>query len=239
MQSTSVTYGQEADNDEVKKKVGAAKEANTTILNNILDGKPDSNDASSTSIVHNTVNVQDLSEVEKAIVEKGLIFQGNEDLVSPKLGETLNIVGKGDKAKDITVADNNIKVSKKANVTPAKTDETLADTLEIGLSETLTGIKSIGKDNNSILVFNSGKSENSGTGDTGGTSENVGTSATNSKVELKVDGVSLTFTPVQNNTNATAKTVKISNVMAQLQQIQKILSTADSCIMHLKMLRVK
>ncbi|WP_011609340.1 hypothetical protein [Histophilus somni] len=239
MQSTSVTYGQEADNDEVKKKVEAAKEANTTILNNILDGKPDSNDASSTSIAHNTVNVQDLSEVEKAIVEKGLIFQGNEDLVSRKLGEPLNIVGKGDKAKDITVADNNIKVSKKANVTPAKTDETLADTLEIGLSETLTGIKSIGKDNNSILVFNSGKSENSGTGDTGGTSENVGTSATNSKVELKVDGVSLTFTPVQNNTNATAKTVKISNVMAQLQQIQKILSTADSCIMHLKMLRVK
>ncbi|TEW24157.1 hypothetical protein E2R48_10895, partial [Histophilus somni] len=77
----------------------------------------------------NAINVKDLSEVAKAIVEKGLKFQGNDNQdVTRKLGETLKIVGKGDKANSITVADNNIKVSKNSS----------GDGLEIGLSDTLT-----------------------------------------------------------------------------------------------------
>ncbi|THA44659.1 hypothetical protein E5429_05040 [Histophilus somni] len=77
-------------------------------------------------------------------VNKGLKFQGNDAQdVTRKLGETLKIVGKGDKAKDITTTENNIKVSK--NIT--------SDGLEIGLSDTLTGIKSVANGDNAKIAL--------------------------------------------------------------------------------------
>ncbi|THA20720.1 hypothetical protein E5361_09685, partial [Histophilus somni] len=134
---------------------GGNAENNSTVIANVLTGNPNGMET-------NAINVKDLSEVAKAIVEKGLKFQGNDNQdVTRKLGETLKIVGKGDKANSITVADNNIKVSKNSS----------GDGLEIGLSDTLTGIKSVangdkakislvgGNGSNNKITFKAGSSE--------------------------------------------------------------------------------
>ncbi|THA20661.1 hypothetical protein E5361_10070, partial [Histophilus somni] len=104
------------------------------------------------------VNVKDLLHVANELKNKGLTFQGNggdTDKVTRKLGETLKIVGEtatsasGTTATtQITTAPNNITVKKKTN-------NGSDDTLEIGLSKNLTGIESVGKDENSKITFNS------------------------------------------------------------------------------------
>ncbi|TEW28036.1 hypothetical protein E2R48_09290 [Histophilus somni] len=123
---------------------GGNAENNSTVIANVLTGNPNGMET-------NAINVKDLSEVAKAIVEKGLSFEGNggsTDKVTRKLGDTLKFVGKGSDAKNITVADNNIKVSKKA-----ETNGSTADTLEIGLSDTLKGIKSIENGDNAKITL--------------------------------------------------------------------------------------
>ncbi|WP_406812058.1 YadA-like family protein [Histophilus somni] len=113
---------------------GGSAGNNSTVIANVLAGDPDKGNNNGNKISNNAINVKDLSEVAKALVEKGLKFQGNNSQdVTRKLGETLKIVGKGDKANSITVADNNINVSKNSS----------DDGLEIGLSDTLIGIKSV------------------------------------------------------------------------------------------------
>uniref|UniRef100_Q0I2J5 Autotransporter adhesin n=1 Tax=Histophilus somni (strain 129Pt) TaxID=205914 RepID=Q0I2J5_HISS1 len=125
--------------------------SDTEIINKVLSGNPDKDNNNGNKIANNAINVKDLSEVAKALVKKGLSFEGNggnTDKVTRKLGETLKIVGKGDQAKNITVADNNIKVSKKA-----ETNGSTTDTLEIGLSDTLTAIKSIANGENAKITL--------------------------------------------------------------------------------------
>ncbi|THA40403.1 hypothetical protein E5428_09475, partial [Histophilus somni] len=118
---------------------------NSTVIANVLAGDPDKGNNNGNKISNNAINVKDLSEVAKALVEKGLKFQGNDSQdVTRKLGETLKIVGEtatsasGTTATtQITTAPDNIIVAKK-NGTNGK-----ADTLEIKLSKNLKGIASI------------------------------------------------------------------------------------------------
>ncbi|WWO73894.1 hypothetical protein V4937_04120 [Histophilus somni] len=116
---------------------------NADIIKKVLAGTLDNGSNIKST---NAVNVKDLSEVAKALVEKGLSFEGNDgssNKVTRKLGETLKIVGKGSGANSITTTKNNIKVSK----------NTANDGLEIGLSDTLTGIKSIGNGDNAKITL--------------------------------------------------------------------------------------
>ncbi|QQF90268.1 hypothetical protein JFL57_05795 [Histophilus somni] len=135
--------------------LGLTEASNTDIGNStnkgIIDKVLDGTIVTQNGTKNNAINVKDLSEVAKALVKKGLSFEGNggdKDKVTRKLGETLKIVGKGDQAKNITVADNNIKVSKKA-----ETNGSTTDTLEIGLSDTLTAIKSIANGENAKITL--------------------------------------------------------------------------------------
>uniref|UniRef100_Q0I1T5 Autotransporter adhesin n=2 Tax=Pasteurellaceae TaxID=712 RepID=Q0I1T5_HISS1 len=117
--------------------------SDTDIINKVLSGNPDKDN-------NNAVNVKDLSKVANALVEKGLSFEGNggnTDKVTRKLGDTLKIVGKGSDANSITATENNIKVSK----------NTTNDGLEIGLSETLAGIKSIANGDKAKIALDNDK----------------------------------------------------------------------------------
>ncbi|WP_348533969.1 YadA-like family protein [Histophilus somni] len=124
---------------------GGSAGNNSTVIANVLAGDPDKGNNNGNKISNNAINVKDLSEVAKALVEKGLKFQGNDNQdVTRKLGETLKIVGEtatsasGTTATtQITTAPDNIIVAKK-NGTNGK-----ADTLEIKLSKNLKGIASI------------------------------------------------------------------------------------------------
>ncbi len=124
---------------------GGSAGNNSTVIANVLAGDPDKGNNNGNKISNNAINVKDLSEVAKALVEKGLKFQGNDSQdVTRKLGETLKIVGEtatsasGTTATtQITTAPDNIIVAKK-NGTNGK-----ADTLEIKLSKNLKGIASI------------------------------------------------------------------------------------------------
>ncbi|WP_075291764.1 YadA-like family protein [Histophilus somni] len=116
---------------------------NADIIKKVLEGTLDNGSNIKST---NAVNVKDLSEVAKALVEKGLSFEGNggsSDKVTRKLGDTLKIVGKGSGANSITTTENNIKVSK----------NTANDGLEIGLSDTLIGIKSVGNGDNAKITL--------------------------------------------------------------------------------------
>ncbi|WP_210726410.1 YadA-like family protein [Histophilus somni] len=201
---------------------GQQNSVETATLSTILDGTYDK-DNQKTKIENNAVNVGDLSKVAQEILKKELTFQGNggeTDKVTRKLGETLKIVGKGDQANNVTVANNNIKVSK----------NTSSDGLEIGLSDALTGIKSIANgDNAKIALENDKKAITFTAGDQTNTKDvtlsagkfsgvsQVGVDDNNALVfkngdskktaELKVGGASLTFTPTGTN-----QTVKISNL---------------------------
>ncbi|TEW26947.1 hypothetical protein E2R48_10120, partial [Histophilus somni] len=99
--------------------------------------------------LNKAVNVKDLLHVANELKNKGLTFQGNgdDDKVTRKLGETLKIVGETatGSTTSITTAPNNITVKKGSG----------DDTLQIGLSKNLTGIESVGKDENSKITFNS------------------------------------------------------------------------------------
>lgn len=96
-------------------------------------------DNSNTKQIHLKGAIDDLISA----VNKGMKFQGNdEQAVTVNLDGTLKIVGKGSDAKNIDVADNNIKVSK----TDAK------DGLEIGLSNKLTELRALEKTTRLRLV---------------------------------------------------------------------------------------
>ncbi|WP_075321434.1 YadA-like family protein [Histophilus somni] len=116
---------------------------NADIIKKVLEGTLDNGSNIKST---NAVNVKDLSKVAEALVEKGLSFEGNDgssNKVTRKLGETLKIVGKGSGANSITTTENNIKVSK----------NTANDGLEIGLSDTLIGIKSVGNGDNAKITL--------------------------------------------------------------------------------------
>ncbi|ACA31577.1 YadA domain protein [Histophilus somni 2336] len=71
---------------------------NADIIDKVLAGTLDSTNSggSSTTIANNAVNVKDLSEVAKAIVQKGLTFAGNTGTdVKASLGDKITIKGEG------------------------------------------------------------------------------------------------------------------------------------------------
>ncbi|WP_195836293.1 YadA-like family protein [Campylobacter portucalensis] len=63
----------------------ASKKTNLQTIANVLSGNPDSNN-SNNKIAQNAVNVQDLSTIAKAIIDKGLTFKGTE-LTKPQGGQ--------------------------------------------------------------------------------------------------------------------------------------------------------
>ncbi|MBB5152324.1 autotransporter adhesin, partial [Histophilus somni] len=98
------------------------------IIDNVLAGDPDEG-KNKDKIANNAVNVKDLSTVAKALMEKGLTFQGNDGKeVHKKLGETLSIKGEG--AVGETATDN--------IVVRAKEGE-----LQIGLTKNIRNIDTI------------------------------------------------------------------------------------------------
>lgn len=56
---------------------GAGGSSNNNI-ENVLAGNPDKGNNNGNKISNNAVNVNDLSQVAKALVEKGLSFEGND-----------------------------------------------------------------------------------------------------------------------------------------------------------------
>lgn len=112
-------------------------------LSTVLSGTLNGNDS---DISNNAVNVKDLSEVAKALVEKGLKFQGNDGKdVTRKPGETLKIVGETSATTTPTTDGSTQPAMETApdNITVAKKTGNGDDTLEIKLSKNLKGIASI------------------------------------------------------------------------------------------------
>uniref|UniRef100_Q0I566 Autotransporter adhesin n=1 Tax=Histophilus somni (strain 129Pt) TaxID=205914 RepID=Q0I566_HISS1 len=103
---------------------------NKSIIDNVLAGDPDKGKTEDKNkIANNAVNVKDLSTVAKALMDKGLTFQGNDGKeVHKKLGETLSIKGEG--AVGETATDN--------IVVRAKEGE-----LQIGLTKNIRNIDTI------------------------------------------------------------------------------------------------
>ncbi|THA20984.1 hypothetical protein E5361_08370, partial [Histophilus somni] len=77
---------------------GTSGNGNEEIIKKILEGNPDgmTSGSNSTSIANNAVNVKDLSQVAKAIVQKGLTFAGNTGGdIKAALGDKITIKGEG------------------------------------------------------------------------------------------------------------------------------------------------
>ncbi|WP_406812310.1 YadA-like family protein [Histophilus somni] len=77
---------------------GTSGNGNEEIIKKILEGNPDgmTSGSNSTSIANNAVNVKDLSQVAKAIVQKGLTFAGNTGSdIKAALGDKITIKGEG------------------------------------------------------------------------------------------------------------------------------------------------
>ncbi|WP_249960688.1 YadA-like family protein [Histophilus somni] len=149
---------------------GNGNDGNTA--NGIIDKVLDGTIITQNDTKNNAVNVKDLSEVAKALVKKGLSFEGNSGgSISRKLGETLKIVGETSPSTTTPITDGSMQpaISSETapdNITVAKKNGS-EDTLEVKLSKNLKGIASIangdkdkvkialGEDNNTI-TFSSG-----------------------------------------------------------------------------------
>ncbi|WP_249961368.1 YadA-like family protein [Histophilus somni] len=138
-----------------------SKNGNKTTIENVLSGNPDNGNSSQTNadkLSMKAVNVQDLSTIAKAIIDKGLKFQGNDaNDISVKLGGTLKIIGEktatttsgtASTTTTMTTAPDNITVAKKNGTNGT------ADTLEIKLSDNLKGIKSVANSDTKIELNN-------------------------------------------------------------------------------------
>ncbi|MFY1026896.1 hypothetical protein ACE4RU_03950, partial [Actinobacillus seminis] len=131
---------------------GSGGKGNASIIKKVLAGDPDKDNNNGNKIANNAVNVNDLSQVAKALVEKGLSFEGNSGgSISRKLGETLKIVGE---TSATTPTDSTQPATETApgNITVAKKNGS-EDTLEVKLSKNLKGIVSIANGENAKIAL--------------------------------------------------------------------------------------
>ncbi|WP_126939810.1 YadA-like family protein [Veillonella sp. VA142] len=161
-----------------------------------------------TTVNNSAVNVTDLHNTANAILEKGLTFEGDtaNDTVKRKLGDTLKIHG-----------DNNITVKK---------DATNADTLNVALQPTLTGITSI---------TNAATADGAGTtltinGD-GLTVENKKADGTKATVTIGKDGIDADNTKITNVAAGQNDTDAVN--VAQLKGIVNYATNVESRVNRL------
>ena len=160
------------------------------------------------TVNNSAVNVTDLHNTANAILEKGFTFEGDtaNDTVKRKLGDTLKIHG-----------DNNITVKK---------DATNADTLNVALQPTLTGITSI---------TNAATADGAGTtltinGD-GLTVENKQADGTKATMTIGKDGINAGNTKIT-NVAAGQNDTDVVNV-AQLKGLANYTSNVESRVNRL------
>uniref|UniRef100_Q0I4Z9 Autotransporter adhesin n=1 Tax=Histophilus somni (strain 129Pt) TaxID=205914 RepID=Q0I4Z9_HISS1 len=148
---------------------------------NVLAGNPNGMET-------NAINVKDLSEVAKALVKKGLSFEGNggnTDKVTRKLGETLKIVGE---TSATTPTDSTQPATETAadNIIVAKKKDS-EDTLEVKLSKNLNGIASITNGDKAKIALDDTSATLSAGKDKGSIKVATGSGDDANKIELSPD----------------------------------------------------
>ncbi|WP_143432472.1 hypothetical protein, partial [Histophilus somni] len=121
---------------------GGSTGNNSTVIENILKGTPDG--SNSTSIANNAVNVKDLSQVAKAIVQKGLTFAGNTGGdIKAALGDKITI--KGDEAYLTSEAKNGTGNSKEIVFSLTDSTKNKVDIINVGTNNNGDNSFALGK----------------------------------------------------------------------------------------------